>query len=396
VQDGEFGLGGNLRDQLLTALESRWNADDPGATTLEPTTDSPPSADTAATPAPAPQPSTDAGPPQDQSGEDGAGGGRAAEDDGQGAAASPPPPDASSAPAPSDTPPAPPAADDAFDLGSYFNDYFGTPLNREQAQHLAGMISGLQNLTPDQRAELDRVLAQGRLGQYPATMGVPAQPSMHPQQQMPDQQQMQQQQGVDPAVAILGPRPDDEYLAQQWDITARATRAQHEQMTALQADIARTTEMEMQRQQAQVAERTTRAQQAWRESHPILSDAEFDALTDSAVRSGTFPALVNKHHGDIDAATAALYDQHFWADPALREKAIANLASGRQAGNGQPDPNSLVAQQQAQTDAGRQALASSVAGGGGSVTPQSTSVPSDPDKRKAAMTAEIAAQHDFT
>lgn len=386
MQDGDFGVGenaGDLRTQLLTALESRWNPDDPGATTLEddaPTTDQPtdpPSADTAATPAPAPQPDADAPLTQDATGgQDGAGGGRAAEDDAGGAATSPPS--------------APPAPDtDKFDVGAYFNDYFGTPLTREQAAHLASMIGGLQALTPDQRAELDRVLAGGAPNQYPATTGVPVQQPVQPQPAPTD---------VDPAVAVLGPRPDDEYLAQQWDISARLARANHEQLSTLQQEIARNTQAEMQRQQQAQAVQIEAAQQRWRDEHAgVLSDAEFDALTARAVRSQTFNGLMSSHHGDVNAAVTALYEQQFWADPSLRERAIANLASGRQPGDHtQVNPNSPVAQEQAQVDAGRQQLASSVSGGGGSITPASSGVPTDPDKRKAAMAAEIAAQHDFT
>lgn len=402
VQDGDFGVGpdaGDLKTQLLTALESRWNADDPGATTLddEPAPDGsqpdpasgPPAsspADTAATPAPAPQPDGEPTPTQGQPDDQGgAGGGGAASD---GTAAGPPDASAPSAPAPTT-----PQDADQFDMGAYFNDYFGTPLTREQAANLAGMISGLQALSPQQRAELDRVLAGGQPGQYPATMGqaVQPQPPMHPQQQMPDAAQ-------DPAVAILGPRPDnDEYAAAQWDMSARLARASHEQTEAIRADIARTTEVQQAQERERLNTQVTAAQSAWREQYKgVLSDAEFDGLTQRAYQSGTFPALHAQYHGDVDAAVRALYEQQFWADESFRSRAIANLSSGRVAGDPtQVDPASPVAQQQAAVDQGRQALASSVSGGGGSITPQSAGVPTDPDKRKAAMVAELQGAHDW-
>lgn len=388
VQDGDFGLGGDLSRQLVEALEKRWNADDPGATTLEddtPTPTVPPSADTAATPVPAPDPATGAEP----AAEDGGGGERAADA-----------PDGAATVASDDTtPPAAatldPASDD-FSPGAYFDEFFGTHLTREQAQELAGMIGGLQALSPAQRARLDEVLARGP-GEYPATMG--QQPQQHPEYQAnPPQPQVAVDPASDPAVAILGPRPDtDEYLAAQWDISARLARAQHQSNEALRADIARTTQMEMQRQQEANAARITAAEDAWRSKYPVLTPAEFDGLKDRAIRSGTFPALVAQYHGDVGQAVDAVYEQHFWADPALRQKAVANLASGRTAGDpATPDPSSPVAQQQAETEAGRRALASSVAGGGGSITPSSTSLPTDPDKKKQAMVQELASQHDFT
>lgn len=384
VQDGDFGLGGDLSKQLVEALEKRWNPDDPGATTLEPDPDPDnPSADTAATPVPAPEPP--AGTP---AGEDGGGGERAA--DAPGGAATP----ASDDTTPPVTPPAGEGAEE-FSPGSYFDEYFGTHLTREQAQQLAGMIGGLQSLSPEQRAELDRVLAGGQPGVYPATMG--QQPG---QQQVATQPQVQvaTDPASDPAVALLGPRPDnDEYLAAQWDMSARVARAQHQSNEALRADLERNTQMELQRQREAAATRITEAESSWRARYPAVTDAEFDGLKDRAIRSGTFQALVNQYHGDVAQATDAIYEQHLWTDPNLRARAIANIASGRQPGDPTtPDPSSPVAQQQAETEQGRRALASSVAGGGGSITPQTTSVPADPDQKKATMIQEIASQHEFT
>lgn len=389
LRTDDFGLGGDLRKQLTDALTKVWDADDPGATpipddTAPPATPSPDdtgSADTAATPAPAPE--TSPADAQGQQGEDGAGGGRAA-DDGGGAATQT---------SPATTPPAPTNAGDAtgddFDLGEFLNGYFGTPLNKEQAQYLAGAFANLQSLSPQQRAELDRVLAGGQPNAYPATMGQAVSHQTAPESLTtpPD----------DPALAVLGNRPDDDYLGAQWDMNAATIRANSQRLDQIQAEIERNTQAEMQRQAQAHAARIEEAKASWREQHKDLADAEFDGLLKRAELSQTFPGLVAAHHGDITAATNALLEQHYWSDPALRERAIANIASGRQAGDAtQVDPANGVAQQQAAVDAGRQQLASSVAGGGGSVTPATATPPTDPDKRKAAMAQEIAANHDFT
>lgn len=392
LRTDDFGLGGNLRDQLVTALTERWNPDDPGATTL----DEDGSADTAATPAPAQQPDDSQDPPQGQPSQDGAGGGRAAEDDGTGGAATPPPA-TDDTPPPGTQPPAQPTDQEVFDLNAYARDYFGTDLTRDQSQRLFSMLSRLQSLTPDEQAWIDGVLSGGQAGQYPGTMGQPA--SGGSQQVQPTVGTAPQGQSADdPAVAVLGARPDnDEYAAQQWDLTARGIRWQAEQTAAIQADIARTTQFQMEQAQAQAAAKVDTAVQAWRTSYPVMSDGEFDGLVQRAAQTGQLPALVAHHHGDVEAATRALLEQQFWADPTLRERAIANVASGRAPGDAATvDPASPVAQQQQVADQGRQALASSVAGGGGSVTPATQTVPKDPEQRKAAMAAEIAAQHDFT
>lgn len=395
LQTDDFGLGGNMRDQLVAALEKRWNPDDPGATTLD-DEPAPDPADTAATPAPAPDTSTQPDPTQAEPSQEGDGGGRAA-DPGEGAAASTPDPSAAPAPDPNAE----------FDAGQYLSDYFGTNLTRDQAQALAGMIGGLQALSPDQRAYLDRVLAGGEVGQYPATMGVPAQPGGQPTGQPIGQPQPGQPQMVgqvaptaptdDPATRILGARPDadaDPYAAQVWDMNAATVRASQQQIDAMRAEIAATTQAEQQRQLAATQARIDTTVDTWRAAHTDLSDAEFDALKARAERSGTFPALVAAHHGDIDAATSALLEQTYWSDPALRDRAIANMKSGRAPGDHTAvDPNSEVARGQAQADAGRQALAASVAGGGGALTPSTGAVPTDPDQRKAAMVQEIAANH---
>lgn len=391
LRTDDFGLGGDLRKQLVDALEKKWNPEDPGATTLDDETDDS-SADTAATPAPAPETSQpDAS--QGQAAQDGAGGGRAA-DEGGGAA--------TQAPTDDTTPPAPttaPTAEEEFDLKAYVRDYFGTDLTREQSQRLFGMLSRLQSLSPEEQAYLDQVLSGGQQGQFPATLGQPAQP----QQQVvappyPGQTGHQADASPDPAVAVLGPRPDaDEYAAQQWDLTARAVRAQSEQLSAIEQNIAATTRAQQEQQYQQAVARIDSAQSAWREQYKVLSDGEFDGLVARAAQTGTFPALIQAHHGDIEAATNALLEQQFWADKNLRERAIANIASGRQPGDAtQLDPSSPVAQDAAAADAGRQALAGSVAGGGGSITPQTTAVPKDPEKKKQAMVQELASQHDFT
>lgn len=367
LQEGDFGLDGDLRTTMLRALEQRWNPDDPGQTTLD--DDDSTSADTAATPDPASDSPT---------GEDGAGAG--GEGDGEGAA----PVDPSAAATPPGTPPS--DARDDFSLDEYASQYFGTRLTRDQARNLFATLNGLQNLTPQQREELDHVLSGGQAGQFPATTGQPiqqTQPSITPE-----------------SPPGLPSRPlDDDYEAQQYYDRFIAPLAQttQAQLSTIQQQIAQTTAAQQARERAEHEAQITRASEEWRARHAGLTDGEYDALVERITRSGVFAPMVQSQ-GNVTAATHAVLDQFFWADENLRARAIANLASGRAAGDpATVDPSSPVAQQQAADDAQRQARAASVAGGGGSTTSRGAApAPKDAAGRKAAMIQELAAEGDFS
>ncbi len=372
LQEGDFGLDGDLRATMLAALEQKWNADDPGATTLD---DADP-ADGAGQPSPA-TPSTVGSPPRVEDGDGGGG------DAGEGAAPGDP---TSTAPAP----PQAPATPDDFSLDDYARSYFGTNLTRDQAHNLFATLNGLQSLTPQQRAELDRVLAGGAPNQYPATTGEPVQP-ITPGQVTP----------TPPATSPQSPytlpaRPDDEYEASIYDkYIAPLASATNSQLATIQSQIAHTTAQQLAREQEARTREIEAAASEWRSSHPLLTDGEYDALADQIIRSEVFPALI-RTHGSASAATNAALEQFFWANPQLRERAIANLASGRGAGDGLPDPNSPAASQQANADAQRQGRAASVAGGGGSTSTRgATPTPTTPEARKQAMIQALAESGDF-
>lgn len=376
LQEGDFGLDGDLRATMLAALESRWNTDDPGATTLDADSDAKPGPDPAT---PSPAAATPA------AGEDGAGVG----DDGVGEGAAPVDPALTADPGT-----APPNTETDFDLDSYAEQYFGTRLNPTQARELFAVLGGLQSLSPDQRAQVDQIVAGGAPNQYPVTTGQPV------------PQQVPITSPATPSAAPLAPTglpprpPDDDYEAQRLYDTyiaplAASTQAQ---LASINENIAATTRAQQAQDQERIVAQIETSATSWRAQHPILTSGEYDALTDRITRSGTFPALINAHRGDIAAATSAALDQFFWADPTLRARAIANVASGRQAGDPRsPDPTSPVAQQAASADTQRQARAASVAGGGGSTTSRGqTPTPKDSASRKQAMIQSLAAEGDFS
>lgn len=381
LRGDDFGLDGDMRKQLVDALTERWNPD------ADPDDQPVPPADTAATPVPAPDPST-TGPSQSQPDEDGAGDGGAAE------------PQTPAAGDQGVAPPVPAPTPEEVDLNALARDYFGTALTREQSQELFGILGGLQALSPQQRARLDQLIAQEQLGQAPQ-YPVSGQPDYAPQPQpAPQQQPTPPAPADDPAVSILGPRPDDDYTAQVWDLNARAVRAQQQQIADIQANIAHQTQLDQQRQHEANVARVNSATETWRARHALLNDDEYRGLYQRVEQSGQFPAAVAAHHGDVAAAVESVFDQHFWSDPRFRERAMANAASGRDPMDpGQTDPTSPVAQQQRELEQGRQQLAGSVAAGGGSATPPpgtATPVPSDPASKHAAMVAELQGTHDFT
>ena len=378
LQEGEFGLDGDLRSTMLQALETHFqNTDD--------TTDTNDAATADGIDQPPATPSPDAAPPA--SGEDGAGGGG---DAGEGAA----PADPASSP-----PSTPPPGEDAtqFSLDQYAEQYFGTRLNPAQARELFSVLGGLQSLTPAQRAQVDRIVAGGAPDQYPVTQAQPVQQTQAPITQPGPPATPAQGIGTAGPFA-LPPRPDDEYEAQIYDkYIAPLANATTSQLANIQAEIDRNTQAQLAREQQEIMSAVEQTANAWRADHPVLSDGEFDALTDKVARSQVFPAMIRTHGNPADA-TRAVLDQFFWADPALRSKALANVASGRVAGDPNAvDPNSPIAQQNADLEKNRQARAASVAGGGGSATPRGTvPQPKDSAGRKAAMIQELAAQGDFS
>lgn len=374
LQTGEFGLEGDLRSAMTQALEQVWGQGDgdegEGNQTDDAATDAP-----AQDPAPPP-------PPGDGTGGAGAGGEAAGEE----AATDP-----AAAPAPAPTPSTDPASED-FSLDEYAAQYFGTRLTPQQARDLFGVLGGLQSLTPEKREYLDRVLSgQEQVPSYPATTGQPITPQPSPTPTSTPPPSSPSQLSPSNLPPTLPPRPDDEYEAAIYDrYIAPLYNSFDQRLTTIQSQIEQTTQAQLIRQQQEASTRIESASTAWRADHPDLTDAEYDSLTDSIVRSGTFPALVQAH-GSIEAATRAAFEQHFWATPHLRERAIANIASGRAPGDrSTPDPSSPTSQANLTADLERQARAASVAGGGGAATPRgATPPPTTPEGRKSAMIAEL-------
>jgi hypothetical protein len=380
VQTDDFGLKPDLKEMLVEALEKRWTDPENPPTTLddEPAGDAPAqqhpgiptedSADTAATPAPAPSPT----PGSDGQGL-GAGAGGGGDAAGEGAA-----------PDPASAPPSAPTSQEEFDLNSYARDYFGTDLTPAQSRELFRLFGGLQAMTDEQRMQVDQILAGGRPGVYPGTTGQPPltqgyNPALEPPGQQP------------PAIPGLPPRPDDEYEAAIYDkLIAPFAQTIAQQVGGMQQEIALSTqqrlEAERQRSIAQIEE----AQNAWKAKYPVITDGEFDALTDRVVRGGQFPALVASL--GPARATEQILEQHLWTDENLRNRILANVASGRAPGDpATVDPTSPVAQQAADAASGRQARAASVAGGGGAPTTHTPKAPTTKQERHDAMIRELEA-----
>ena len=376
LQTDDFGLNGDLKATMLAALEATWDKDNPGATQLPPEDAAPTtSPDTPAQAAPDP---SSAVPPQAA-----ADGTTGAEAGGDGAA-----PDLPVSPVVPNSPDVP------FDLNIFARDYFGTDLSPAQARELFSRLNGLQNLSPQQQAQLDAMLAGGPQGQYPVTA---------PMQGAPEQYAPQPNAGGQNAIGQpplgLPARPDDnDYEGQQvYDryIAPMATMVD-QRMASIEQQVAATTAAQQLREREGNAATITAASDSWRTEHPEITDGEWARLTDNVIRSGTLMPMVAAH-GDFSKATRAVLEQHFWADDQLRAKAIANISSGRAAGTGLPDPASPITTDATEIERQRQARAASVAGGGGGQTPRGGDIatPTSKDGRKAAMVAALSAEGDF-
>lgn len=365
-----FGLNGNLAEMVEAALEERFKEPqgEGGEGTEEPQTPDENAGTSDAAEQPSPDPTTAEVP--DPAPVDGAGGGAP-----EGAA-----------PVDGGTPPASPPVqqqpgEDDFSLDVYATEYFGTPLNREQARELFGILGGLQNLTPEKKAQIEQIVTGGGTG-LPQTSPAPQGPSPSVPIQAPGQPV--------PGLPLIPQRPTDDFPEEQryYDQYLAPLYAQQQQIAE---QVAANTQAQLAREQEQIVSTISSATEAWRESHPIVTAGEFDALIDQFAREGTLESLA-RSHGGWDKAVAAGLDRLFWADESLRTRALANTASGRDPYTAVPDPSNPTQQQQSAADIERQVRAGSVAGGGGGQVPRTQpESPKDPEAKRQAMTAEIAA-----
>lgn len=375
LTEDDFGLNGDLADTIARGLEERWkNQQSLAPNSTDDTTSPDGTADGASQPDPTTSAPAATEPPQGQAADDAGGAGVGG--------------DAPEGAAPDGAPPgtAPAAGQDDFSLDQYAADYFGTRLTAEQSRELFGIFGGLSALTPEKRAILDAMLAGGPVpsefvqgGQQQAPASI-IQPPAQPQYTAPPTQNAPgypSRPGDDD--------PDGQHYYDQFIAPLAATQAQ------LQQQLQHTTQQQLAQQQQVAAAEIGRAADAWRTSHADLSDAEFARVEDNLIRAGILPNLLNVH-GSYTAATTAALEQMFWADPQLREKAIANISSGRLPGNGaSTDPASSITQQQQEADRARAGLASSVSGGGGgNVTREPTiGVPKTKAERDVALRQEL-------
>lgn len=189
----------------------------------------------------------------------------------------------------------------------------------------------------------------------------------------------QQAAGVPDPRALLGPLEEltpglADYLA-----GLQAQQAQQAQALATyqaqQADLAaRAARDEQARREAQVAA----GHEAFKASHPNLSDVDLHYLATRAAELQVMGGLVQRHNGDVSTAYQEALTTAMYADPTYRDKAI-------QAQVDQFATNLTALEQ-------RKADAASLSGSGGSVprSPQPAPAEMTPDARRAAMAQFIA------
>lgn len=116
------------------------------------------------------------------------------------------------------------------------------------------------------------------------------------------------------------------------------------------------------------------------QSEYSLTDDQMQALGQAVVNANIFPSLIQRHNGDISAATRASLDMMLWSTPTFRDPVIQQRAAA--------DLQRLTDESQANVTKQKQMTA--LTSSGGSV-PRREAAPSNKDDRHAAMVELIRA-----
>lgn len=215
--------------------------------------------------------------------------------------------------------------------------------------------------------------------QYPAPAPQPA-PYQYPAAGQPGMPVSPQQAAghVDPR-QLLGPLEEltpglGDYLAQlqyQQQQQSQALAAYQAQQADLSARAARD---EQARREAQI----TAGHEAFKQSHPDLTDVDLHYLASRAADLQVMAGLTHRLNGDVTAAYQEALTTAMYSDPVYRDKAIQTQVD-------------QFAQSQTALEQ-RRADAASLSGSGGSVprSPQPAPAEMTPDARRAAMAQFIA------
>lgn len=258
--------------------------------------------------------------------------------------------------------PSTPSAPAPVDLNTLTEQMFGRPLSQEEAYNLFAIGHDLSRLTPQQAAEVERIV----YGQAPLT------PFQQGQGQPPGSvtQGQPAPAGV-PAGTFTGPPPEaeeiDPYLQSQ-------LAPIQQQLSAIQQTVAQQQAIAQDAQLSRNKAIIDQATSAFMEARSLTPE-ESHALQVAVAQSGTFAALTQRHNGDVAGAINEALDTAYWRDPVLREREVAaRLAAERTA---------------TQSSMEKQRKAASLAPGGTGV-PREDPPPTTREARMAAMAAEIA------
>ena len=306
---------------------------------------------------------------------------------------------------PDPAPPADPTAN-LIDLGD------GLVVDRDD---LANLYRWSSELTPEEAARVEQVLrdptaasgsghpapAPGYGQALPGAGGAPYPPQPYPQYQPPVQYPVQPQPqtytgypaagqpgvpvtpqqaaGIPDPRAALGPLAElapelIDYLAARDAQLAQQAQAL-EFYQRQQADLAqRAARDEQSRREAQIAA----GHEAFKSSHPDLTDVDLHYLAQRAANLQVMAGLVQQHNGDVTAAYQDALTTAMYSDPTYRDRVIQSQVD--QFATSQADLQE------------RKANAASLSGSGGSIPRLSQPAPAEmtPDQRRAAMARFVA------
>lgn len=220
------------------------------------------------------------------------------------------------------------------DLNAVMEGALGHRPSEQEASQLLRLYQDVMSLSPEQAQQLQQVVYGGGIQQQPQQVQQPIpQPQPQPMQPQPGQQEypytqpppqtyppQQQFTGqqpfpdmVDPDVARAIAPLADQYTQMQQQVNAMREETQR---IAYQNQV-----VEQQRSQTAIEG----ARQAWREhmSNDVqLTPEEYIILDQEVARSGEFQHYYQMHNGDAAAAVNAIYNNHFWNNPQLRDRTI--------------------------------------------------------------------------
>lgn len=255
-----------------------------------------------------------------------------------------------------------------IDMNEIVQAVYGQPVDEQTARAIFTFAKEMQNLTPQQAAQMQQVLQGQQIAPqpyYPQSQQQiqynpqqpPVQPT-YPQPYQPTPQPFNPQQPIQPPDWSQYKIPDeiDPDVAETIKPIIAGYQYQQQQLEAMQVQQQQANMVRMQQEQQAMERAAGDAITAWRaekQRDQLLSDTEWVLLEQAALDSHLAPALLQQYGDPARAATETL-EIVFSRDPKFQERVVAKRTA---------DERARAAEQAKRTN-----TSSALAGGGGANT----------------------------